>query len=244
MAVITGSSRGIGAATAEEMAAQGWDICVAYREDEAAARSVVTACEAKGRSAVAVRVDVASADDVKSLFAAADELGRLGALVNNAAMLLPPNRVDECEATSLTRLLAVNVVGPFLCAREAIIRMSTLHGGAGGSIVNVSSIGSRHGAPGEHVDYAASKGALDAMTWGLAQEVAGEGVRVNAVRPGAVETDIHLVAGDRERVSRRARQTPLGRVGQPIEVARAIAWLCSNEASFVVGAIVDVSGGR
>ncbi|MEY2448688.1 MAG: hypothetical protein QOH79_2164 [Acidimicrobiaceae bacterium] len=242
--MITGGGRGIGAAVAKEMAAQGWDICVAYLQDEAAVRNVIASCEILGRRAMAVQADVASETDVIALFATADRLGPLGALVNNAAMVLPPNRVEDCEGAALTRLFAVNIVGPFLCARQAIGRMSTRHGGAGGCIVNVSSIGARHGAPGEHVDYAATKGALDSMTWGLAQEVAGEGIRVNAVRPGAVETDIHLLTGDRERVARRARATPLGRVGQPVEVAKTIAWLCSDDASFVVGATVDVSGGR
>ncbi|MEY2571245.1 MAG: hypothetical protein QOE63_1595 [Acidimicrobiaceae bacterium] len=244
VAVVTGGSRGIGAATAVELATRGWDVCIAYVQDEVAATKVVAECEATGRRVAAVRADVASATDVAALFAAADELGPLGALVNNAGIVPPVNRVEDAEPTALARLLAVNVIGPFLCAREAVLRMSTRHGGAGGSIVNVSSIAARHGAPGEHVDYAASKGALDSMTIGMAKEVAGEGVRVNTVRPGTIATDIQLAHGDPERLVRRARETPIGRLGEPIEVASAIAWLCSDEASFVVGAVLDIGGGR
>ena len=244
VAVVTGGSRGIGAATAVELASRGWNVCIAYVQDKVAAARVVTDCEILGRRAVAVRADVASAADIRTLFVAADALGTLGALVNNAALVSPVHRVDDAEPEALTRLLAVNVVGPFLCAREAIVRMSSRHGGGGGSIVNVSSIAARHGSPGEHVDYAASKGALDSFTIGLAKEVAGEGVRVNTVRPGTIATDIQLGHGDPERLVRRARETPIGRLGEPIEIANAIAWLCSSEASFVVGATLDITGGR
>lgn len=241
IAAVTGGSRGIGAATAVALAAGGFDVCLSYRTDEAAAAEVVAAC---GGRATAVQADVAVETDVLALFAAADELGPLGALVNNAGISAGGARVDELDAARIERLLAVNVLGPFLCAREAVRRMSTKHGGAGGSIVNVSSAAARIGSPGEYVDYAATKGALDTMTLGLAKEVATEGVRVNSVRPGLIETGIHAAGGWPDRVAAKAPTVPMQRGGRPEEVAAAIAWLCSAEASYVTGAVLDVSGGR
>jgi NAD(P)-dependent dehydrogenase (short-subunit alcohol dehydrogenase family) len=241
VAVVTGGSRGIGAATCRLLAAQAWDVVVAYRDDAAAAAAVVTAC---GGRAVAVRCDVAIEADVDALFAAADAVGPLGALVNNAGIVAPRSRVDEVSAARVERLLAVNVLGPFLCAREAVRRMSTAHGGAGGAIVNVTSVAARLGSPGEYVDYAATKGAVDTMTIGLAREVAREGIRVNAVRPGLVDTEIHASGGEPGRAERLAPEIPLGRAGTAAEVAEAVAWLCSDAASYVTGALLDVSGGR
>jgi len=244
VAVVTGGSRGIGAATAPLLAAAGWDVCLSYRTAAADAENVVAACTATRRSAVAVRADISVEQDVLHLFAAADELGPLGVLVNNAGITGPKARVDELTIERLERLVAVNVVGAFLCVREAVRRMSTAHGGSGGAIVNVSSAAARLGSAGEYVDYAATKGAVDAMTLGLAREVAREGVRVNAVRPGLINTDIHASGGQPDRVEAKRDTVPLGRGGEAIEVAQAIAWLCSDEASYVTGALLDVSGGR
>jgi NAD(P)-dependent dehydrogenase (short-subunit alcohol dehydrogenase family) len=245
IALITGASRGIGAATARLAAARGYHVCVNYRADRASADRVVAAIRDAGGTAVAVAADVANEDDVVRLFATVDhELGRLTALVNNAGMLERQMRVETMDAARIARVLATNVTGTLLCAREAIKRMSTARGGAGGAIVNVSSIAARLGGPGEYVDYAASKGAVDALTIGLAQEVAQEGIRVNAVRPGVVYTDIHASGGEPGRVDRVKAFVPMRRGGQPDEVARAILWLLSDEASYSTGTFVDVSGGR
>jgi NAD(P)-dependent dehydrogenase (short-subunit alcohol dehydrogenase family) len=243
--VITGASRGIGAATARLAAAQGFAVCVNYRADHDAAGRVVNAIVADGGTAIAVAADIAREDDVTRLFATVDrELGTLTALVNNAGILEPQMRVDSMDATRLTRVFATNVTGAFLCAREAVRRMSTARGGRGGAIVNVSSMAARLGAPGEYVDYAASKGAIDTLTLGLAQEVAQEGIRVNAVRPGIIYTDIHASGGEPGRVDRVKAFVPMRRGGHPDEVAHAILWLLSTEASYTTGAFIDVSGGR
>ncbi len=243
--VVTGGSRGIGAATSKLAAGRGFAVCVNFRSDEAAAREVVAAIEREGGRALAVRGDVADESQVVRLFESVDrELGRVTALVNNAGIVAPMARVDAMDAERLTRLFATNVTGAFLCAREALRRMSTVHGGPGGAIVNVSSAASRLGSPGEYVDYAASKGAIDTMTLGLAKEVAAEGVRVNAVRPGLIHTEIHATYGDPGRVDRLGTTLPMKRGGDPEEVARAIVWLLGEEASYVTGALLDVSGGR
>lgn len=242
--IVTGGGRGIGAATALALARGGWSVCLSYRQDGDAARSVVEACEAQGVAACAVRAEMADEDDVAALFAGADGLGPLGGLVNNAGMVGSPARVDELSRHRLDTMFAVNVIGPFLCAAHAVRRMSTAHGGLGGSIVNVSSAAARLGSPGEYVDYAASKGALDTMTLGLAKEVAAEGIRVNAVRPGLIHTDIHARGGQPGRMEMLQASVPMGRGGQPEEVADAIAWLCSDEASYVTGALLDIAGGR
>jgi NAD(P)-dependent dehydrogenase (short-subunit alcohol dehydrogenase family) len=244
VAVITGASRGIGAATAVLLAQRGWAVCVGYRTDADAAGRVVQECEKAGGVARAVPVDVGSPESVARFFVSADGLGPVRALVNNAGIVDGRARVDEMTAQRLQRMFTVNAVGPFLCAGEAVRRMSTRHGGAGGSIVNVSSAASRLGSPGQYVDYAASKGAIDTMTVGLAREVAQEGIRVNAVRPGLIATGIHASGGEPDRVQRLEHEIPMRRGGRPEEVAATIAWLCSTEASYVTGALLDVSGGR
>jgi NAD(P)-dependent dehydrogenase (short-subunit alcohol dehydrogenase family) len=227
------------------MAAQGWDVCVGYRSGAEAAERVADACRATGRRAVAVAVDVSRDEDVVSLFGTVDEsLGPVAALVNAAGIVDQRARVEDMTSARLERMFSVNVVGSFLCAREAVRRMSTNRGGGGGSIVNVSSAASRLGSPGEYVDYAASKGAIDTMTIGLAREVAAEGIRVNAVRPGLIQTSIHASGGQPDRVRRLSPEIPMRRGGEAIEVAFAVAWLCSDEASYVTGALLDVSGGR
>jgi NAD(P)-dependent dehydrogenase (short-subunit alcohol dehydrogenase family) len=244
VAVVTGGSRGIGAATARRLAAQGWSVCFSYLTSSDAAKRVVVACEAAGAEALAVQSDVAEPDEVAALFEAAARLGRVAALVNNAGIADQKQRVDELSPERLRRMTAVNFVGPFLCAGEAVRRMSSLHGGQGGAIVNVSSIAARLGGPGEWVDYAATKGALDTMTIGLAKEVGAEGIRVNAVRPGLIDTEIHAANGQPHRLEQMAPGVPMQRAGAVEEVANAIAWLCSDAASYVTGAILDVGGGR
>jgi NAD(P)-dependent dehydrogenase (short-subunit alcohol dehydrogenase family) len=243
--LVTGGSRGIGAATARLAAAKGYAVCVSYVSREAAAQKVVADIEQAGGAALAVRADVALAADILRLFEAVDAaFGPLTALVNNAGILEPHSRVDQMDAARLIRVLTTNVVGSFLCAQQAVRRMSTRHGGGGGAIVNLSSAAARLGAPGEYVDYAASKGAIDTFTVGLAKEVAGEGIRVNAIRPGLIYTDIHESGGDPGRVDRLEGAVPMKRGGTADEVASAILWLLSEEASYVTGAVLDVSGGR
>jgi NAD(P)-dependent dehydrogenase (short-subunit alcohol dehydrogenase family) len=245
VAVVSGGSRGIGAATSTLLAGLGWDVAVGYHREAGAAEEVAGACRALGGRALAVAVDVSVEESVVGFFGTVDrELGRPGALVNCAGIVDRKARLDEMSGARIERMFAVNVLGSFLCAREAVRRMSTVHGGPGGAIVNLSSAASRLGSPGEYIDYAASKGAIDTMTLGLAREVAGEGIRVNAVRPGLVDTDIHASGGQPDRVQRMAPVIPMGRGGRPLEVAQAIVWLCSDEASYVTGALLDVSGGR
>jgi NAD(P)-dependent dehydrogenase (short-subunit alcohol dehydrogenase family) len=243
--IVTGGGRGIGAATARLAAERGYAVCVNYRTNQAAADAVVSEIHASGGIALAVRADVASESDVVRLFETVDaRLGPLTALVNNAGILERQTRVEDIDAARIDRVFATNVRGAFLCAREAVRRLSTKHGGAGGAIVNVSSRAAQLGAPGEYVDYAASKAALDALTIGLAREVAGEGIRVNGVRAGIIYTEIHADGGEPNRVDRLGPTLPMRRGGEAIEVARAILWLLSDEASYTTGAFVDVSGGR
>jgi len=243
--VVTGASRGIGAATARLAAARGYAVCVNYLRDRAAAEGVVAEIASAGGRAIAVPADVAVEADVVRMFRTVDEkLGRLTALVNNAGILDRQTKVESMDAARMNRIFAVNITGTFLCAREAIRRMSTRHGGAGGAIVNVSSGAARLGSPGEYVDYAASKGAVDTMTVGLAQEVAEEGIRVNAVRPGFIYTGMHAAGGEPDRVDRVKAFVPMKRGGRAEEVAHAILWLVSDEASFSTGTFIDVTGGR
>jgi NAD(P)-dependent dehydrogenase (short-subunit alcohol dehydrogenase family) len=243
--VITGGSRGIGAATARLAAQRGYRVVITYRENTAAADHVIEAVRTTGSDGVAIQADIAREDDVVRLFEAVDHrCGRLDALVNNAGILQKQMTVAEMSADRIRQTLEVNVVGPFLCAREAVRRMAISRGGRGGAIVNVSSRAAQYGSPGEYVDYAASKSALDSFTIGLAHEVAADGIRVNAVRVGHIYTDIHASGGEPNRVERVKHAVPMKRGGQPEEVARAILWLLSAEASYSTGSFVDVSGGR
>lgn len=243
--LVTGGSRGIGAAVARLGAAQGYAVAISYLRNRAAAEGVVAEIVEGGGQALAVQADVAQEGDVQRLFREVDAAwGPLSALVNNAGVLETQMRVDEMDAARLQRVFATNVTGSFLCAREAVRRMSTRHGGRGGAIVNVSSRAARLGSPGEYVDYAASKAALETFTLGLAREVAAEGIRVNAVAPGIIDTEIHASGGDPGRVERVKEAIPMKRGGQAEEVARAILWLLSEEASYSTGAILDVAGGR
>jgi len=242
--LITGASRGIGAATARLAAREGWDVVVNYANAEASARQVALDVEAAGRRAVIVKGDVSNPADIDAIFAAADTLGPLQGLFNNAGHVAGMGRVDELDHAALTRLFAVHVVGSMLCAAAAVRRMSTRHGGKGGAIVNMSSAASKLGAPGQYVDYATAKGAIDTFTLGLAMEVAGEGVRVNAVRPGIIDTEIHAAAGDPDRIARIGASLPMGRAGTAEEVANSVLWLLSPQASYVTGASISIGGGR
>ncbi len=243
--IVTGGSRGIGAETAKLAAARGYAVCVNYVRHRAAADAVVDAIVRAGGRAIAVQADVAVEREVVALFERCDrEWGALGALVNNAGILEAQARVEAIEAARIERVFATNVIGAFVCAREAVKRMSTRHGGGGGAIVNVSSRAAVLGAPGEYVDYAASKAALDTLTIGLAKEVAAEGIRVNGVRAGIIRTEIHALGGEPGRPERLGPTLPMLRAGDAIEVARAIVWLLSDEASYTTGSFIDVSGGR
>jgi NAD(P)-dependent dehydrogenase (short-subunit alcohol dehydrogenase family) len=243
--LITGGSRGIGAAAAILAAQRGWDVAINYTRDAAAAERVAAQVRAAGRRALVVQADVAEEAEVLAMFAAVDrEFGRLGGLVNNAGVVDMPARVDEMSLQRLQRMFAINLTGSFLCAREAVRRMSTKHGGRGGAIVNLSSAAAKLGSPGQYVDYAASKAGIDLMTLGLAREVATEGIRVNAVRPGIIDTEIHASGGLPDRVKQTAPMVPMQRAGTAEEVAQAIVWLLSDDASYTTGAVLDVTGGR
>ncbi|MBU1330369.1 MAG: SDR family oxidoreductase [Gammaproteobacteria bacterium] len=243
--LITGASRGIGAATARLAAAQGYALCLNYQRQQAAAEMLVSEITQAGGQAIAVQADVADEVQVKRLFARLDQhFGRLDVLVNNAGILETQMRLEQMDLARWQRVFATNVFGSFLCCREAIKRMSARQGGNGGAIVNVSSIAARLGAPGEYIDYAAAKGAIDSMTLGLAKETAAEGIRVNAVRPGVIDTEIHASGGEPGRVARVSQNVPMGRGGLASEVAEAILWLASEQASYTSGALLDVGGGR
>jgi NAD(P)-dependent dehydrogenase (short-subunit alcohol dehydrogenase family) len=243
--LITGASRGIGAETARLAAERGYDVCVNYRANASAAAQVVSELRSRGVKAIAVQADVAAETDVVRLFGTVRrELGRIDALVNNAGIIDKQTRVEHLDAARIARVFATNVTGAFICAREAVRCMSTRHGGRGGAIVNVSSRAAVLGAPGEYVDYAASKAALDTLTVGLAREVAADGIRVNGVRAGIIDTEIHASGGESGRVARLGPQQPMGRGGAAIEVARAILWLLSDEASYTTASFIDVAGGR
>ncbi|WP_241059461.1 SDR family oxidoreductase [Achromobacter xylosoxidans] len=243
--LITGGSRGVGAATARLAAAQGYDVAISYVANEAAAQAVVTDVQALGRRALAVRADSAHPDQIAGLFNAIDrEFGRLDVLVNNAAIIARQSRLEDLAFERMQRIFAVNSLGPMLCAQQAARRMSQRHNGRGGAIINISSAAARLGSPNEYVDYAASKGALESFTIGFSKEVAREGIRVNCVRPGHIYTEMHASGGEPGRVDRIKDTVPMGRGGQPEEVARAILWLAGAEASYVTGTFVDVTGGK
>jgi NAD(P)-dependent dehydrogenase (short-subunit alcohol dehydrogenase family) len=243
--LITGGSRGVGAATARLAAAQGYDVAISFISHESAAQAVVADVEAQGRRALAVRADSADPDQVAHLFSEIDRaFGRIDVLVNNAAMLALQSRIEDLEFARMQRIFAVNAIGPILCAQQAVRRMSTRYNGTGGAVINVSSAAARLGSPNEYVDYAASKGAVETFTTGFAKEVARDGIRVNCVRPGHIYTDMHASGGEPGRVDRVKDSIPMGRGGQPEEVARAILWLASAEASFITGTFLDVTGGK
>ncbi|HJV86510.1 MAG TPA: SDR family oxidoreductase [Noviherbaspirillum sp.] len=243
--IVTGGSRGIGQATVKMLASEGHQICVGYNSSEEQANLLVEEIRFSGGHAIAVKVDISEEEQVMELFSRVDkELGLVTGLVNNAAILLPQSSFYELNARRINKILSTNTTGSFLCAREAIKRMAQKNGGMGGSIVNVSSVASRLGSPGEYVDYAASKGALDTMTVGLSLEVANQGIRVNGVRPGFIYTDIHKDGGEPGRVDRVKSMLPMQRGGQPEEVAEAICWLLSEKASYVTGSFIDLAGGK
>ncbi len=243
--LITGGSRGMGAATARLAAAQGYDVAISYVQDESAALAVASDVEAAGRRALPVRADSADPEQVARMFAGIDrEFGRIDVLVNNAAILQRQSRLEDIGFERMQRVFAVNAIGPILCAQQAIRRMSYRYQGRGGAVINISSASARLGSPNEYVDYAASKGALETFTTGLAKEVAREGIRVNCIRPGHIYTDMHASGGEPGRVDRVKDSIPMGRGGQPEEVARAVLWLASAEASFTTGTFLDVTGGK
>lgn len=245
VALVTGSSRGIGAATALRLAGCGYRVCINYRADEAAATTVLEQVEQAGAKGMLVRADVGNEAEVIRLFRAIDDqFGQLTALVNNAGILMQQTTIEGLESERVASILKTNVTGTILCCREAVKRMAARHGGNGGAIVNVSSVAARTGSPGEYIDYAASKGAVDSITRGLAREVAAERVRVNAVRPGFINTGMHADGGEPDRVQRLAPSIPLGRGGEAAEIAELIAWLLSDAASYVTGSIIDAAGGR
>lgn len=243
--LVTGGSRGIGAAISLKAALAGYRVAVNYAGNQAAADAVVAEIEASGGEAFAIRADVGDPAQVETMFKAVDAaFGRLDAFVNNAGVVDAKARLDEMDAARLERMMRINVVGAFLCAGQAVRRMSTRHGARGGAIVNISSVAATLGSPDQYIDYAASKGAIDTMTVGLAREVASEGVRVNAVRPGVVDTEIHASGGLPDRVAQVSPSLPMKRAGRADEVANAVLWLLSDEASYTTGAILDVSGAR
>jgi NAD(P)-dependent dehydrogenase (short-subunit alcohol dehydrogenase family) len=247
--LITGGSRGIGAACAHLAAQQGWHVLITYSQNQAAALQVVADVAAQGGTAHALACDVGQSADIDRLFEQVDALQRQGwpalqGLVNNAGIVDQAARVEQMDAARINRMFAVNVTGSMLCAAKAVPRMSQCHGHGGGAIVNVSSVAARIGSPAQYVDYAASKAAIDTFTLGLSKEVAAEGIRVNAVRPGIIDTEIHASGGQPDRVRHIAPQLPMGRAGTAEEVARSIVWLLSHEASYITGAVLDVAGGR
>ena len=243
--IVTGGSRGIGAATARIAGRRGYAVCVNFLKNKVAAKQIVDKINTDGGQAIAVGADISKEEEVLELFSTVDDrLGKISALVNNAGILESQMRIEDMDAMRLNRVFLTNITGSILCAREAVKRMSIKNGGNGGTIVNLSSAAARLGSPGEYIDYAASKGAIDTFTRGLAQEVAEEGIRVNAVRPGVIETDIHASGGEPGRVERIKDTIPLKRGGKPEEVARSIMWLLSSESSYTTGALLEVSGGR
>lgn len=243
--LITGASRGIGAATARLAAIEGYDVAISFINDETAALAVVASVEAVGRQGLAIRADSADPQQVIHLFEAVDRaFGRLDVLVNNAAMLAPQSSLEGLGFERMQRIFAVNAIGPILCAQQAVKRMAYRHNGQGGAVINLSSASAKLGSPHEYIDYAASKGAVETFTSGLAKEVAQQGIRVNCVRPGHIYTDMHASGGEPGRVDRVKGSIPMGRGGQPEEVARAILWLASAHASFITGTFLDVTGGK